>query len=769
MEHYQIAFTGDWQAHLVLAGGLAAALLAYAFYRRKRASLSARSFGVLAALRTFAILIVALFLLQPVLRLTRTESTQTTVAVLMDVSESMGIKDTAGDRSRLEAGTAALRAQPQAMLEGLARAQKVRLFSFGAVTAELSDPQRLDTLRPEQKATALGDALRDVAKEIPREQLGGIVLLSDGASNRGDAPEEVGRTLGVPVFPVALGGRVGERGRFHDVAVARVPQSARFIVNNKADVNVQLSHAGLQRFTDAERELKLRLLEGDTELAARTTRFPPEDGTLDQELSFVPSQVGIHVLRGTLDALPNETVTENNTRSFTVQVTDPRIRVLIVEGVVRTEYRFLRRVLESDPNLEVTGVVKLSGKRFLIQGVQPGVDLSRGLPSQKEDYAKFDVVVLGDIGRDEFSGVQIEYLKDFVNAGGGLMALGGYHAFGAGGYADSALADVLPVTMGGERDGHIEEAFVPVLTAEGKAHPVFEGCGTLFESAEPPSLDGANRVTGAKPGAEVLAVHPAEKAGDGRMPVVAVQPYGAGHVMVLTADTTWKWRFVLEARGVESPYYRFWRQSLRWLAGRKEQEAGPGQSVGAWASRMEYEPGEQVVLKARVKDRQGQPEEQAAVEVRISYPIPVQKLAPDGKEVQEKEALVQLEPLPLSLGEYQSSWGPPAAGLYQAAATARAGDDVLGTAQFEFVVGQAASEFDHVDVAEQTLRAVANETGGVYHTLATAGRIPDELAQRRSLVAHREEMNLWNAPWFLAVFLACVTAEWILRKRRGLN
>jgi hypothetical protein len=93
----------------------------------------------------------------------------------------------------------------------------------------------------------------------------------------------------------------------------------------------------------------------------------------------------------------------------------------------------------------------------------------------------------------------------------------------------------------------------------------------------------------------------------------------------------------------------------------------------------------------------------------------------------------------------------------------------LGTAQFEFVVGQAASEFDRVDVAEQTLRSIASQTGGVYHTLATAGRIPDEIELRRSLVAHRKEMNLWNAPWLLAAFLACVTAEWIVRKRRGLN
>ncbi len=777
MKHGEIAFTGSWPAVVVLAAAMGAAALAYAFYRAKRAGLPPRSFSVLTALRTLAIAIVAVFLLQPVLRLIRTELTQATVAVLVDVSESMGVKDTADDRSRLEAGVSLLRDRPHAVLAELARRQAVRLFSFGAVTAELADAARLDELHPAQKATAIGDALKDVVKLAPRERLSGIVLLTDGVSNRGEDPEAVARALGVPVFPVALGGRVAERGRFHDVGIARVPQAPRFIVNNEATVRVELVQAGLQKFTPAERELELRLMQGDDELAAKAVRLPAEDGTLAEELSFVPRRTGIHTLRVAIESLPDETVVENNARSFTVQVTDPRIRVLIVEGVVRSEYRFLRRVLESDPNVELTGVVKVSGKRFLVQGVQPGVDLSRGLPAERADYGKFDVVILGDIARKEFTGVQIEYLKEFVDGGGALLALGGYHAFGAGGYADSALADLLPVTMGGERDGHLEEAFVPVLTAEGRGHLVFRGSEELFTGLQARAgLDGANRVAGAKPGAQVLAVHPHERAAGRPMPVVAVQSYGAGRAMALTADTTWKWKFQVEAQGLDSPYYRFWRQSVRWLAGRKEEEMAPDQLVKAWTARVEYESGKAVLLKARVRNRDGEPEERARVEVNISYPIPVRTVASDGAEALENGTTVRLEPVPLSLGEYQLPWQPPASGLYQATAAAYDGGTdpsgvegaELGTDRFEFVVGHAASEFDRVDVDEQMLRSLANQTGGVFHTLATAGQIPEELEARRALVAHREELNLWNAPWLFTLFLACVTAEWILRKRRGL-
>ena len=770
MSHWQIAFTGNWPAALVLAAGVGAALLAWAFYRRKRAGLPERTFRMLVGLRVLAIGVIVVFLLQPVLRLVRTEATQAVVAVVLDASESMSIRDAADDRTRLEAAVDLLADRPQALLDRLAGAQSVRLFTFGAVTAELEDAGRLAGVRADRKATAIGDALREVAARVPRKDLGGIVLLTDGVSTRGDDPEAVARSLGVPVFPVALGGRVGEKGRFWDVGIARVPRSPRLIVNNEAAVGLSIVHAGLDRFTAAERRLRVRLFEGKEELASEAVALPAEDGEQEVELTFTPRRLGLHRLRAAVDSLPGEIVTENNERTFTVQVTDPRIRVLIVEGVVRSEYRFLRRVLESDPNLEVTGVVKLSGNRFMQQGVDPGVDLSRGLPAAGADYAKFDVIVLGDIGRDEFSGVQLEYLKDFVAGGGALAALGGYHAFGPGGYADSPLADLLPVTMGGERDGQVDGAFVPVLTSAGRSHPIFRGTEELFDAPdERTKLDGATRVTGAKPGAQVLAVHDTERVGGRPMPVVAVQRYAGGRVMAVTADTTWKWMFQVEGRGMDSPYYRFWRQAVRWLAGRTDEEPPPGQLVSAWTPRAEYEPGAAVLLKARVRTADGQPEQGVQLEVRIEYPIPLKRVTPGGEEVVEKSVLVQLEPQPLSPGDYQLPWQPPATGLYRASAAARRGDEELGTAEFEFVVGRAATEFERVDVDEAMLRQLAGQSGGAYHTLATAGRIPDELEERRRLVARRHEVNLWNAPWCLALFLACVTAEWVVRKRHGLN
>ena len=770
MSGWDIAFTGDWPALLVLAGAAASAVLAWAFYRCKREALTPRSLKVLGWLRTLAIAVVAVFMLQPVLRLSRTEAAHTGVAVLVDTSQSMSIKDAVGGMSRLEAGLTLLNREPYNLLARLSKDQRVRLFSFSSSTAELADAGRLAQLSADGSSTALGDGLLDVVHQVGREDLSAVIVLSDGVSTSGADAEEAARTLGVSVFPVALGGRVGETGLFCDLSIARVPQERQATVNTTAQVKVQIGHRGLARFAEGEREVEMRMEEEGALLAARKVQLPGEDGATEVDLEWVPKRIGLHSVRVSVPVLPGETVVENNARTFTIEVTDPRIRVLIVEGVARSEYRFLRRVLESDPNLEVTSVIKVSHSKFLVQGVQPGVDLSRGLPAGQEDYAKFDVVILGDIARDEFAAVQLEYLKKFVDGGGALLALGGYHAFGAGGYADSPLADVLPVTMGGVADGHAEKQFVPVLTAEGAAHPALQGCEDFFKSnPERVALDGANRVTGLKPGALALLAHPTERAGDRPMPVLAVQSYGSGRVMAMTADTTWKWKFQVEAEGLESPYYRFWRQSARWLAGRKVQEEAPDQLVSAWSPKAQYEAGAPVSLKARVRGRDHQPKDDAVVEVTLSYPAPVTVRAPDGTEKAESGATVRLDPVPLSMGEYQAAWRPPAGGLYKASVVGRDEAGELGTAHFEFVVSQATSEFDRVDVDEDVLQAVAARTGGTSHTLATASRIPQELQERRTLVVRRRELSLWNAPWLFTVFVTCVTIEWVLRKRKNLN
>ncbi len=767
MTTWDLAFAGTWPAWLVMAIAVAGAALAYAFYRAKRRRLTRRTFLALALLRTALLAVAALFLLKPVIRYSLSATEPTKVLVLQDVSESMSIKDSAGGGSRLQAGMDLLLGE-QDVLGRLKDAHEVTFFSFGAFTAELE--ATLD-LEADQRVTAIGEALKEATSRVGPQDLAGVVLLSDGVNTAGEEPHRIAPFLGVPVYCVALGGKEREKGRFFDIGIASAPRDLEFIVNNKATVRVRLANYGLGGFAEDKRRIRLSLKREDEKLAEEVVQFPRVNGRREVTIEYVPRKLGLHRLTLALPVLPGETVTENNTRAFTVRVTDPRLRVLVLEGKPRSEYRFLRRTLESDPNVELTGVVKLRKDKFLLQGVDAGVDLSRGLPARGEDFKKFDVIILGDIGADEFATFQLDLLEAFVADGGGLMTTGGYHAYGAGGYAASALAKVLPLIMGGKADGHTEQPFAPRLLPGGRAHPVLDGCAEFFrEGSERATLDGANRTLGAKPGATVLLVHPSELAGGDALPVLAAQRYDAGRVLSLTADTTWNWKFRVEALGLDSPYYRFWRQAVRWLADRKEEDLSGEVLLAAWPNKFEYAYDETVLVEAKVRRRDKQPHDGAAVEMEVHYPVPIQKRNDEGEVYLEKSATIRFNPIPLSLGRYQASLRPPVGGVYRAVVKASDEGGMLAQTELEFAVGQATSEFDRVDVDEVALPALAAETGGEFHTLATAGRIPDELERRRRRVIEQKEIDPWSAPlYFMPLFLAFATAEWILRKRSGLN
>jgi uncharacterized membrane protein len=780
MTNWEFTFTGDWPAGIVVLIALAASALTFLFYRAKRAQLSRRTFIILTVLRTLVIVATALFLMKPVLRFSRNRTEQNQVIVLQDVSQSMGIHDAIEGRSRLEAGLFLLREAPYRILDKLSDTYKVRFFTFGAVTAETPPT---GAFQASERSTALGDALKESVARVGPQSAAAVILMTDGVPTSGEDPRKVARTLGVPVFPIALGGKMAEKGKFFDIGVAGVPHNLELVVNNIGKLKFNLTNFGLEGLSDADRAMTLTLNYKGQAVATASVQFPAQNGSREVELEYTPREVGVQKLIVALPVLPGEPVTENNSREFIVRVIDPKIRVLIVEGVVRSEYRFLRKVLGSDPTIEVTSVLKLNKEQFYHQDSEPGIDLSRGLPRKPEDAKKFDVVILGDIARAEFTDEQLQILKDFVSGGGGLVAIGGYHAYGPGGYAESPVADLLPVKIHGLADGQSAGTFAPALTPAGKAHPIFEGCEKFFEDpanpGQPPpggadavaTLDGANRVAGVKPGAEILVVNPKESLPGGaeKMPVVAVQQFGSGRVLALTADTTYKWKSHMEGHGLESPYYRFWRQSVRWAAGRKDQgDKKVKDRLIAWPDKLEYALGEPITIEARVQSADGEPLDNAKVEVEIQAPS-APGAAPKSPGAGARSTQAILERDAQTAGQYRGSVSPPVGGVCRAVVTAADKNAEFDRVEFEFSVGQTAGEFDRVDVDEVLLQTLAAETGGEFHTFATAAEIPGELDKRQHRVMYQEEKNIWNEWGFALVFLACASAEWFLRKRNALN
>ncbi|MHB1556144.1 MAG: glutamine amidotransferase [Isosphaeraceae bacterium] len=724
----------------------AAVVLAAIFYRRALGRLLPSRWRLLYGLRAVTIVLVVLLLFRPVLSLERDVSRRRDLVLLIDNSASMSTADDATGSTRFE------RARARA-LDWSARLKRdfaVHLLAFSERATALDQPGALAHLEPTGASTSLTRALAAAAHAAPRRDIEAIVVLSDGIHNAGGDPVTAARKLGLVVDAVGVGNSLRNSPSYRDVRVADLECPEQTPVNNIARITAHVAQSGLAG------QVVQAILE-DNGKAADQAELVLKDSAGLQEVSFqiVPTIKGRHTYTIRIPEVPEEKIRQNNQRSAIVQVVDSRIRVLYLEGTLRAEYGALvQRFFSKDPDLEFCALVQTQPNVFLQRTNMPGRALT-GLPTDAATLEKFDVILLGDLDSTAWKPGALDLVVKRVRDGAGLLALGGYHSLGPGGYGETPLQAILPVVAGGRDIGQLTDPFVPVLTPAGRDHPIFSNIGKFFptRSAPPqvgglPPLDGCVRVKATRPGALALAVHPGQ---DGEMPVLAVGPAGKGRTAVFTGDTTRNWQQVPRALDQESPFLRFWGQVIRWLANRADDMKVQG-GIVVRTDRAYYEPDATITVQAAIRDKEGEGSDQAQVVAQV--------VTPDGTDES-----VALSPIAGSAGNYEATFEPRRPGTYEIAVRARLGASLLRAEPVSAEVGKPNLEFDRLDLDDTLLTRIATATGGRYYHLSTADELLGELDRRERRRHVSLEQPLYFPAFYWALVVGLLTTEWTLRRR----
>ncbi|MFM9058043.1 MAG: hypothetical protein ACKOSQ_02760, partial [Planctomycetaceae bacterium] len=610
---------GSWTFLALVTVALAAVLVAVPPDRTRAGG---RRRWVLVALRLAAFLALVACMLRPALTATQKARQQGTVIVLADASESMTVADGPNGRTRWEELRAALdAARPAARTLTAGGDFDVALSRFGrdvaAVAVVPGDPlplgERADA--PGADETAIGAAIDDAVRDAGGTTVAGVIVLSDGAQHayapRDLPPQAAARRLadaGVPLWSVTFGQQRAE-GQGRDVAVVNLSVAETVYVKNAIEVSGRVRLDGL-----ADREVEVRLLAEDEagkpeQVAATKVRTTAESGEETVRLTWTPRAVGERKLTLVAAAQDGEVVVANNEISTFVEVIEGGLRVLYLEGALRVEQRFLRRVLAGSPDMQVDFQWIDSTKRD-----RWPVDLSRAVGG---DY---DVFLVGDLDAKALRPLDLETVLGKVNEGAGIGFLGGMHAFEAGGWAESKLGPLVPF----EPDALARQPFdQPVregLHVPGPVKmvpdPQFGGVSILKLGTDGdqraawaalPPLDGANRLGRLVPAAKTLAVTP-----DGT-PLLVAREYGAGRVLAFAADSTWRW--VMQGAGEQ--HRRFWRQFVLWLA---RQDDAERDSLWITLAQRRIQPGTPLEFDAGLRAADGTAPADAMLEARVVAP-----------------------------------------------------------------------------------------------------------------------------------------------------
>jgi hypothetical protein len=350
----------------------------------------------------------------------------------------------------------------------------------------------------------------------------------------------------------------------------------------------------------------------------------------------------------------------------------------------------------------------------------------------------------------------MQQLRERVRNGAGLIMVGGYHSLGPGGYAGTPLEETLPVFLGDRDIGQVTEPFLPVLTAAGRQHSIFANITVFLPSQAGPAqleglppLEGCVRVQGPKPSAAVLAMGPSDSI------VMAVQPFGKGRTAVFTADTTRSWQQTMRAMDQESPFLRFWGQTVRWLAGRTEALDSAARLV-ATTDKSYYDPEAPLRISAVVQNREGEGTSEAQVTAHIAGP-------------KQPGAPLRLVSIPGPAGHFEASFEPSLPGRYEIEVAAQVADQQLTAEKLVVEVGRPNLEFDRLDLDERLLTAIATETGGSYAHISTSNRVINALQHQVSRRRIESEWPLYWPPLCWGLFVIVLSGEWLLRREYQLR
>jgi len=750
-------------------------------YRRFAPELPARRRMVLIALRTAVAGTLLILLCKPVLNLTLSEPVRQSLLVIVDTSTSMafadkrdnpddlkraalaaGLLDPAGElKEELPPSAAAevsrlTRWQLFQKLSGnsrlnlwprLAAQSDLIFYQFGRQAMEIGAPgagprltleeasQFVDALRPEQPATAIGDALRKAIQDGRRA--GAVLLVTDGANNLGTSPIEaaaLARQENIPLFIYGVGVTAAPDVRVDAVSVPRLA-----FAGERLDVRAKIRTQGIEQGT-----VTVSLLADGSEVDQKEVALGADE-EYEVVFHFVPEVPGDLKLEVKASPLQQEVSSDNNSASATARVTDKKFDVLLIEQEPRWDFRYLLAYLQRDRRLNVRAVMIDGEKGLELMENSPFLP---GLPDDRESFFQSQVLILGDVNPKDLGEDRMETIRGWVEAGGGIIFLAGPN-FDPAAYADTPLAPLLPVIPDSslteeESAQRSAEPFNLELTPQGITSsyllmsPDAEENRSIWESF--PGITWTAPVARAKPGAEVLLIDPRPDAGTryGPRPVFAIQDYGTGTAVFIGTDATWRWR----SRTGEKFYSILWGQIMQSLS--LQLLEGGSKLTQLKTSQQDYLVGERVTIAGNLYAEGFQP---------LVVPSVQGTVRATGGNLAQSVTLTSD-----GHGSFRGDFVPKQPGEYEFV-TERDPETLL-----KFTVTEPNLELKQTAMNERLLTSMAKISEGRFLREEDLNGLPDLIQSRSATMAVFKRIELYYSAWWMALLLVLFSAEWLIRR-----
>lgn len=325
-----------WYLLLCVLLGAGYALTLY--FRDKTFQEQASWFTVLlGVLRAVAVTAIAALLLSPLLRSLLQDVKKPVILLAQDVSESVGLA-LSGDEARQKYKTAF-----EQLTTELGKDYEVKSYSMGETAREGIDFEYKD------KITNISQFLTGAYDLYSNQNLGAIVLATDGLYNEGSNPAYLSNQLSVPIYSIALGDTSSRR----DVSVKRAFHNKIAYLGDKFTVQIDLA---ARNAAGASSNLSIFKVEGGSsrKLQEIPISIDRNDFFTTKEIVLDADRAGVQRFRITAGAVSGESVSANNSKDIFIEVLDARQKILVLAASPHPDLTAIKQSLSSNKNYEVT-------------------------------------------------------------------------------------------------------------------------------------------------------------------------------------------------------------------------------------------------------------------------------------------------------------------------------------------------------------------------------------------------------------------------------
>lgn len=667
-------------------------------------------------------------------------------------------------KSRLDKVAALLEFAEGSWIRQLEPQVRVRRYAFDNVATALAGTTWGDVFsgrgsqsdaadRAARSSTNLSALLERIGRDAGGEMIETVIVLTDGRHNDplGRDPREAAASLGkLPIYFVPIGSSKALR----DVILHHVNAPQAVAKNDSIVIDAIVSTYDCQ---GEELEVELSTPEGVVE----RQRLAPTSDRSDHRVSFTTpaAELGRHDYVLKVRPVTEEATNDNNSESFTVDVVDDEITVLLADNLPRWEFRYLSNLFLRDEHIKCDQLI-FNPQLAASGNLQAQLDF----PTDVDGWSRYRVIILGDLVPTQLSEASQRSLKQYLTQrGGALILIAGREGMPQA-FAGSPLAELLPVEQtGAAPDAAQGYALLP--TPEGQSSVAVQVAGDFAASERVwrdvyhslPVYDLSEYCQPKRTSHSLIGAVPRTQAGTASdRSFLCWQTVGRGRVVFLAAPVSYQ----LRLRSGDRYHHAFWGQLVRWSIA---PDLAPGsKTVRISTDKKRYDFNEPVAVTMQLFTAAGEPVRNAQVRAAAQR---------EDRTVGSVD-LTEDETIP---GRYHGRFEHLEPGQVQIQAVGQAVADLLAEEKFTAAVTAPVviaplllGEMRDTRSNRPLLEQIAELTGGQ----VIAPTVVDEVVRWAPLSPHIDETTsrrpLWDSWLCLCLICGCLIAEWIIRKRVGL-